>query len=176
MDSINAHYFCVKIFMKFSMFSFGFISVVEYGKQYNVEVFFPKLEVDGMYDVSGQILLLPIKGHGPFHGTFSEIIFLGKWIFSLQSTNFSNISVNFYLQIGDCTGSVRLQFGRKEGTDLVMIKKFNIKIKVGKGALKLSNLFNGDKVLGKCEHQSIEAALGSWFNLFWLFFKFQAML
>lgn len=47
---------------------------MEYGKQYNVEVFFPKMEVDGIYDVSGQILLLPIKGHGPFHGTFSKTI------------------------------------------------------------------------------------------------------
>ena len=55
----------------FDLFSFR---VVEYGKQYNVEVFFPKLEVDGMYDVSGQVLLLPIKGSGPFHGTFSKNI------------------------------------------------------------------------------------------------------
>lgn len=51
--------------------------------------------------------------------------------------------------IGDCTGNVRLQFEAKEGSNLVQIKKFNIKIKVGKGSLKLSNLFNGDKVLGE---------------------------
>lgn len=46
---------------------------MEYGKQYNVEVFFPKLEVDGTYEVNGQVLLLPIKGSGPFHGTFCKI-------------------------------------------------------------------------------------------------------
>lgn len=64
--------FLSKYSWNFPSFLFGLIRVVEYGKQYNVEVFFPKMEVDGIYDVSGQILLLPIKGHGPFHGTFSK--------------------------------------------------------------------------------------------------------
>lgn len=122
---------------------------MEYGKHYTVEVFFPKMEVDGIYDVSGQILLLPIRGHGPFHGTFSKIILLNIIFFSTNK-KFLMILLSICFSIADCTGNVRLQFGRKEGTDLVQIKKFNIKIKVGKGSLKLSNLFNGDKVLGKC--------------------------
>lgn len=83
--------------MKFSMFFLGFIRVVEYGKQYNVEVFFPKMEVDGIYDVSGQILLLPIKGHGPFHGTFSKKIIFGSGFF-LQSINFHKFRSNFILE------------------------------------------------------------------------------
>lgn len=48
----------------------------------------------------------------------------------------------------DSTGSVRMQFAKKENSDLVTIKKFVIKIKVGKGKIKLYNLFNGDKALG----------------------------
>lgn len=53
------------------------------------------------------------------------------------------------LSLGDCTGNVRLQFGRREGSDLIQTKKFAMKIKVGRGAIRLSNLFNGDKALGK---------------------------
>ncbi|XP_031635981.1 protein takeout-like [Contarinia nasturtii] len=109
-----------------SNFKIRGLEVKEYGKTYNVEVFFPKLEVDGTYDVSGQILLLPIRGSGPFVGNFT-----------------------------DCTGSVRLQFARKENSDLVQINKFLIKIKVGKGKLKLFNLFNGDKALGDAVNGAI---------------------
>lgn len=94
--------------------------VVEYGKTYNVDIFFPKLNVEGVYEVSGQILLLPIKGNGIFKGNFTN-----------------------------STGVVRLQFGRKDDTGLVTNKKFSIKIKVGKGNIHLDNLFNGDKVLGE---------------------------
>lgn len=93
------------------------LEVVEYGKQYAVEVFFPRLRVEGTYDIGGQLLLLPIRGNGKFVGNFS-----------------------------DCTGNARLQFANKDGA--VQIKKFQIKIKVGKGRLQLHNLFNGDKALG----------------------------
>lgn len=103
-----------------STFKIKKLDIPEYGKTYNVEVFFPKLHVEGSYDVNGQILLLPIKGSGPFFANFTE-----------------------------CTGNVRMQFSRKENSDLVQIKKFVIKIKVAKGAIKLFNLFNGDKALGE---------------------------
>lgn len=92
--------------------------VTEYGKQYTVEVFFPKLRVEGKYDINGQLLLLPIRGSGKFHGNFT-----------------------------DCTGNVRLLF-EKNDDDRVLMKKFQIKIKFGRGRLHLFNLFNGDRVLG----------------------------
>lgn len=45
---------------------------------------------------------------------------------------------------------MRLQFDRKQvnGEELVQMKKFLVKIKVGKGSIKLHNLFNGDRQLG----------------------------
>lgn len=46
--------------------------VVEYGGQYNIEIFFPQMHVEGTYDVSGQVLLLPIQGSGKFVGNFSK--------------------------------------------------------------------------------------------------------
>lgn len=100
-----------------------FVSVIDYGKHYTVEVAFPKLRVEGKYDVNGQILLLPVRGNGKFEGNFS-----------------------------DCTGNVRLQFDRKDNG--VQIKKFQVKIKVGKGRLHLHNLFNGDKTLGELNWSS----------------------
>jgi len=104
-----------------SSFILRSLEVIDYGNLYNVEVFFPLLHVEGTYDINGSVLLLPIQGTGRFTGNFT-----------------------------DCTGNVRLQFAKKpvNGQDLVQIKKFQIKIKVGKGTIKLYNLFNGDKVLG----------------------------
>lgn len=77
---------------------------------------------------------------------------VSTYFFKILFAIFVFLSINLlYFSIGNCTGNVRLQFGEKDNTNLVQIKKFIIKIKVGKGSLKLSNLFNGDKVLGKCE-------------------------
>lgn len=53
--------------------------------------------------------------------------------------------VNYFL--GECTGSLKLLFDKKE--DFAHIKKFQVKIKVGHGKIHLYNLFNGDKALGK---------------------------
>lgn len=45
--------------------------MVEYGDTYTFEVFFPYMRTEGTYNVSGQILLLPIRGSGKFLGNFS---------------------------------------------------------------------------------------------------------
>lgn len=113
------------------------------------------MHTEGTYDVSGQVLLLPIRGTGRFLGNFSElnslmnIHFWRLTSYSMQSS--VNCFVSFLYKIADCTGNVRLQFTRKQTSqgDSVQIKKFQIKIKVGKGSVKLFNLFNGDKALGK---------------------------
>lgn len=44
-------------------------------------------------------------------------------------------------------------FANNDGA--VQIKKFQIKIKVGKGRLQLHNLFNGDKALGEFKDQQL---------------------
>lgn len=64
----------------------------------------------------------------------------------LQS--FFKLSMALFHITAECTGNVRLQFGRRPESDLVQLKKLSIKIKVAKGHLKLKNLFNGDRVLG----------------------------
>lgn len=73
----------------------------------------------------------------------SNILLPGPHLIHLKS---QWASINIYF-LGDCTGTVKMQFGKKE--DLVHIKKFQVKIKVGHGRIRLYNLFNGDKALGK---------------------------
>lgn len=63
-----------------------------------------------------------------------------------------NFSILIFL--GDCTGNARLQFANNNGA--VQIKKFQIKIKVGKGRLQLHNLFNGDRALGELKQRMLK--------------------
>jgi len=96
------------------------LNIVRWGEEYQFEMFLPHLYVEGVYNVNGQILLIPIKGSGKFTGNFTS-----------------------------CSGSVRLVSGKYSSMDeTVQITKFDIKIKLGNGYIALKNLFNGDKVLG----------------------------
>lgn len=69
----------------------------------------------------------------------------------------------------DCSGNVRLQFTRKPEDNIVQMKKLNIRIKVAKGALKLHNLFNGDKLLGKLFASPLTLAQSPSYPLLFLF-------
>lgn len=56
-----------------------FCSVVDYGNQYQFQLEFPNLRAEGSYDIDGRIVLVPVKGNGPFHGNFSKFLnFRGK--------------------------------------------------------------------------------------------------
>jgi len=109
-----------------SLFKLKKIEVVEYGRLYNVEAFFPKLNIDGVYEINGQMLQIPVKGSGPLSANYT-----------------------------DCTGNIRLMFERKQENDLVHLKKLIIKIKVGGGRVRLDNLFNGDRILGDAVNNAI---------------------
>jgi len=81
-----------------------------------------------MYEINGNILALPIKGNGPFTGNFTNFV-----------------------------AYVRVQYDIKNVNDLeyLHVKEFALKIRTGKGYLKLENLFNGDKVLGDVINDTI---------------------
>uniref|UniRef100_A0A6M2DY58 Putative hemolymph juvenile hormone binding protein n=1 Tax=Xenopsylla cheopis TaxID=163159 RepID=A0A6M2DY58_XENCH len=97
---------------------------------YYFEVLLPRLETTGKYSVEGNVLLLPIKGNGPFTGNFTDCI--GKAVVTGE--------------VVDKNGEKHVQF-----TDV------KIKIKVGKGRLHLKNLFGGDKALGDIINQTINS-------------------
>lgn len=101
-----------------------------------VEISLPNIYVQGLYEVEGKVLLLPISGSGPMTGNFTS-----------------------------CTGDVRLKTEVKKGADgedHIEIVDFTMKITVGHGTIQLDNLFGGEKVLGDV----INSAINSNFNTF----------
>lgn len=101
-----------------------------------VDVDLPNIVVDANYEVDGKILLLPLRGSGPLHG------------------NFTNCK-------GACTIRAERYFD-ENGMEKTRVTEFSMKISVGKGTLRLENLFNGDKVLGDV----INSAINNNFDLF----------
>ncbi|XP_046393515.1 circadian clock-controlled protein daywake-like [Ischnura elegans] len=90
----------------------------------------PHLYIESNYEVDGKILLLPIRGRGPFTGNFTN-----------------------------CKGDVILRGGleKRGGKDYLKYKSMDINIHVGRGKMQLENLFGGDKMLGKIVNDAINA-------------------
>ncbi|XP_026466732.1 protein takeout-like [Ctenocephalides felis] len=96
--------------------------------EFYFEVLLPRLETTGKYAVDGNVLLLPIKGSGPFTGNFTDSV--GKAV-------------------------MQGEIVEKDGQKHIKFTDLNIKIKVGKGRLHLKNLFGGDKALGDIINHTI---------------------
>ncbi|PSN50119.1 hypothetical protein C0J52_04720 [Blattella germanica] len=94
---------------------------------FDFDLDFTMLYVQAKYDVSGKILLLPIRGSGPLTGNFSDITVHVKLTAQLEEEKF------------------------------VKFNGLDITLNVGKGVLKLENLFGGDKVLGDVVNAAINA-------------------
>ncbi|XP_046743262.1 protein takeout-like [Diprion similis] len=104
--------------------------------RFEVDINLPHLYIDGMYEIAGRVLLLPISGSGPMRGNFTE-----------------------------CTGAVRMQGELrkdKDGEDHLHYSDFRMKISIGKGNLRLENLFGGERALGDV----VNAAINNNFDAF----------
>lgn len=89
----------------------------------------PHLYIDGMYQVDGKVLLLPITGSGQIRGNFTK-----------------------------CIGSIRVEGELRkdeEGLDHLYCTKFDMTISVGEGSVTLENLFGGERVLGDLVNSAI---------------------
>lgn len=97
-------------------------------RRFDFELNLPRLQGEGFYDINGNILALPIKGSGPFVGNFT----------------------NFYAY-------VKITYDVKEvnSIEYIQIKDFSVKVRTGKGRIRLDNLFGGDKVLGDVINDTI---------------------
>ncbi|XP_071645747.1 circadian clock-controlled protein daywake-like [Temnothorax longispinosus] len=101
-----------------------------------VDVALPNIRVEGKYLLDGRLLLLPIRGSGPMHGNFSN-----------------------------CLGACKIQVAKfidQDGEEKMRITDFKLKVSVGKGTLKLDNLFGGEQALGDV----INSAINNNFGLF----------
>lgn len=97
---------------------------------FNVDVALPNIFVQGMYEIDGKVLLLPIQGSGPMTGNFT-----------------------------DCKGAVQF-VGRLDdanGEKYLKINDFKMKIAVGKGTMQLDNLFGGERALGDAVNSAINS-------------------
>lgn len=103
--------------------------------RFEVDVELPHLYVDGMYQIDGRVLLLPISGSGPMRGNFTG-----------------------------CTGAVRMQgelTKDEAGEEHIHYSDFRMKISIGKGNLRLENLFGGERTLGDVVNSAINSNFDS---------------
>lgn len=98
------------------------------GLRFDFELNLPRLQGEGAYDLNGQILTLPIRGNGPFKGNFTNFYAFVKIVFDFKNMN---------------------------GMEYLTIKELDVKIRTGKGRIRLENLFNGDKTLGDVVNETI---------------------
>ncbi|KAJ9577447.1 hypothetical protein L9F63_005948 [Diploptera punctata] len=96
---------------------------VDYDKKtMTFDIFFPEIQIDCLYNVSGNILLLPIEGQGP-----------GKLVFT-------NLRGQYEYQWEEAM--------KKDGKAYYRIVTSKLTDYPEKMSIRLNNLFNGNKLLG----------------------------
>ncbi|KDR14111.1 circadian clock-controlled protein-like [Zootermopsis nevadensis] len=96
--------------------------------QVDISVDLPYLTFDGAYEVSGRLLVLPLKGKGPVKANAT-----------------------------DCKGDVVLyaQLMKKADGSYLQFNNIDMKITIGGYHVRLDNLFNGDKFLGEATNAAL---------------------
>lgn len=96
--------------------------------QVDIAVDLPFLTFDGEYEVSGRLLVLPLKGKGPV------------------KANATNCKADVVL---------RARTVKKEAGDYLHFYNMDIDITIGGYHVQLDNLFNGDKLLGDATNAAL---------------------
>ncbi|KAL0281501.1 UNVERIFIED_CONTAM: hypothetical protein PYX00_002473 [Menopon gallinae] len=92
--------------------------------QFGIEV--PYLKLESKYNIKGNILLLPVVGTG-------------------EST--------IHLRDGKCLVTTKFEYKELQGREIIQITSMKVDFSVSGMRLHLSNLFNGNKVLGQTVNQ-----------------------
>lgn len=95
---------------------------------FDLDVLLPHLSIDGHYELDGKVILLPITGSGGITGNFTECLGVVKFTAEAEVV---------------------------DGIRYFRVRDFDLKITVGKGSLRLDNLFGGDKVIGDVVNNAI---------------------
>ncbi|XP_050422083.1 protein takeout-like [Adelges cooleyi] len=96
---------------------------------FEIELHFPEYKIESKYDITGKILMLPIKGNGKFSGNFTNI----------------NADVKVILQTEK----------KKNGKNHFEFKDKNVDLKIGSAHMHFSNLFNGNKEMSDTANRFI---------------------
>ncbi|KAK4879362.1 hypothetical protein RN001_007508 [Aquatica leii] len=104
---------------------------------YEYDVDLPLLRIEAHYNITGKILMMPIKGEGP-----------------LQAN------------VTNCKSKTKLkgELYEKEGEIHVRYKEMTVHVTIGGGEVKVENLFNGDKLLNDIVNDSINKNFDSLLN------------
>uniref|UniRef100_A0A1B6E265 Haemolymph juvenile hormone binding protein n=1 Tax=Clastoptera arizonana TaxID=38151 RepID=A0A1B6E265_9HEMI len=86
----------------------------------------PRIEATGSYEVTGQVLLFPVRSRGEFWASFSNITGLGK-IYGVEV--------------------------KKNGVSFMKTEKLGVDFRLGKSRFKIKDLINGNNVLGEAMNQ-----------------------
>lgn len=100
-----------------------------------------ELKLEAIYDIKGQILILPITGSGPAH------IKIGKIFQNWKTAQ----TVIFILVDADFEYKSDFTLAKKDGLDYGVISNEKFNYTSGRSYYNLENLFNGNKQLGKFE-------------------------
>uniref|UniRef100_A0AAU6SH69 Protein takeout-like protein n=1 Tax=Maconellicoccus hirsutus TaxID=177089 RepID=A0AAU6SH69_MACHI len=88
----------------------------------SIDVGFPALRLDSDYNITGKVLVVPIKGNGKCQGNFTNVF-----------------------------ASVKLlgKYDKRDGKTFLSVKERKINLKIGNLQIHFSNLFNGNKQLSE---------------------------
>lgn len=89
---------------------------------FNFGIDLPLLDIDSHYNLVGKILVLPLVGNGPCKLNLKDVR-------TIITTNYTIV--------------------QKENREVMHVDEMKVNFKVGYMHIKLDNLFNGNKVLGK---------------------------
>lgn len=99
----------------------------------------PKLTINGMYDIDGQLYLLPFKGKGPYDVTLLRPVIGLKYLGKLEKS-------------GD--------------SEFIKIDKIRVTFNAARGSFNFANLFNNDPTLQRTIHEFINNNFVSIFERF----------
>lgn len=96
--------------------------------KFRMKIWFPELVMRGVYDIRGQLLMMPINGRGNCIGNFSDID-------GVLSMKMARVNIN--------------------GREHYKVDFMQIEFNIGGAQVQLDNLFNGDEELSKTMNQFI---------------------
>lgn len=109
----------------------------------------PKIELQGRYEVAGNVLLFPIQSQGDFWALF------GKFSWD-QINSFNRIFFNFsYCTTGDVEAIARVQGVEeiRDGVRYMRIARLLVDFSLGRARFRIIDQLNGNNVIGQAMNQ-----------------------
>lgn len=111
----------------------------------DIGLFIPIIKVDAKYDLKGNILLLPLVGVGDARLYLSKLQkFCGEYSIAMNINFFVPIAENVTTNV-----QTRIHFPKVKDEVVMVASSMRVEFSLTTMKIYLSNLFNGNQVLGK---------------------------